>query len=666
MPHTLQFSVPVHVAVGNLEVNVDNTIIVADPSVFPGAVGLVVATVNGVMVSNRSELREELQNLLAQNPEATVSIQVSAAVNLACFAPDTTADVSKGDIAVGGPSASTKDEFDLDSDDDEEDTSKLLEVKTQRTTAPLQPERGSTEQILFDAAARALPGHCILLLCDGFNPVVHVEAAAQRYHANVMHIDPVTRIKTRQRMDEYASTLKKSLERGVWLFVENATKSITLLEALAGCIHDTMQAGTFHNATRVLLMCEPHPHFPALLMQNSITLRLKPIQQSPEDNNVIDAEGLSESRTKMTLLKATSQDSSQSAGSNSSGHQPPTVATGRKRRVRIAAEVDVVRIESSAFLEMSASAIPPSNDLHEGPESPLTNNGSIERVARYRFGPSEKMISLCRVAQDRFAVGTSSGYVVVLDTNGLPMIQYRPHKACIWDVAFAGSYDFATASEDGTSSVFHYYLGQQELEASSVASFQSDVFAVCYARDFDAASPVLSGGLSATVCVLHADRKSSSFIPATTSIQALCSIPSRGHVLVGGGNGTVSVVDPESCRTVESSNKHVRKVPAVSACGSTLLTGSFDKTLRVWDYRQQMHCSHNLVMTDVLTACAVSEQHIAACSGSSLYLWDLRMLHQVLAVKNRAWNGLTRGLVLADKTLVTASVDGAARFWKIS
>ncbi len=128
----------------------------------------------------------------------------------------------------------------------------------------------------------------------------------------------------------------------------------------------------------------------------------------------------------------------------------------------------------------------------------------------------------------------------------------------------------------------------------------------------------------------------------------------------------MTVVDPESCRTVESSNKHVRKVPAVSAFGSTLLTGSFDKTLRVWDYRQQMHCSHNLVMTDVLTACAVSEQHVAACSGSSLYLWDLRMLHQVLAVKNRAWNGLTRGLVLADKTLVTASVDGATRFWRIS
>lgn len=660
MPHqSLQFNVPVQVAVDHLEVNVDNTIIAADPKLFPGATGLVVATVDGSIVTNRAELREELQAKLTQNPQAIVQIRICSAAHLAGFAPTTTtADASQGDIAVDEAQSSTKDEFDLDSDNDD-DGSHLIEVKTQKVENKASAERGSAEQILFDATSRALPGQCVLLLCDGFNPVVHVEAAAQRTQVNVMHIDPVARVKSRQRMEEYSATLKKSLERGVWLFVENATKSITLLEALANCIDAALRSNTFHSATRVILMCEPHPHFPALLMQNSITLRLKPIAASEDQ---IDAEGLSESRTKMTMLKVTSQDTSQSGGS-SNGSQPQ-VSTGRKRRVRIGTEVDVVRIESSAFLEMSASAIPPSNDLHENGAD--VSNGGIERVARYRFGPSEKMISLCRVAQDRFAVGTSSGYVVVLDTNGLPMIQYRPHKACIWDVAFAGSYDFATASEDGTSSVFHYYLGQQELEASSVASFQSDVFAVCYARDFDAASPVLSGGLSATVCVLHSDRKSSSFIPATTSIQALCSIPSRGHVLVGGGNGTVTVVDPESCRTVESSNKHVRKVPAVSAFGSTLLTGSFDKTLRVWDYRQQMHCSHNLVMTDVLTACAVSEQHVAACSGSSLYLWDLRMLHQVLAVKNRAWNGLTRGLVLAEKTLVTASVDGAARFWRIS
>jgi WD40 repeat protein len=315
---------------------------------------------------------------------------------------------------------------------------------------------------------------------------------------------------------------------------------------------------------------------------------------------------------------------------------------------------------------MSASAIPPANDRENEDGSSASSGIGIERTGRYRFGPSEKMISLCQVADDRFAVGTSSGYVVVLDRNGLPMIQYRPHKACIWDVAFASSYDFATASEDGTSSVFRYDLREQELEAASVASFQSDVFAVCYSVDRDPTSAVLSGGLSATVCILHSDRKSSSFVPATTSIQALCSIPARGHALIGGGNGVITTIDPEGSKVVETSNKHARKVPAVSACGSTLLTGSFDKTLRVWDYRAGMHCSHNLVMADVLTATALSDTHAAACSGSSLFLWDLRMLNQVLAVKNKAWTGLTRGLVLHDHTLVTASVDGNARFWKFS
>lgn len=76
-----------------------------------------------------------------------------------------------------------------------------------------------------------------------------------------------------------------------------------------------------------------------------------------------------------------------------------------------------------------------------------------------------------------------------------------------------------------------------------MASFQSDVFAVTYADDHDINSAVLSGGLSATICVLHSDRQNSSFIASGTSIQAMNATHQR-KVIVGGGNGTCSLIDP--------------------------------------------------------------------------------------------------------------------------
>eukprot|EP00658_Telonema_sp_P-2_P076481 TRINITY_DN6700_c0_g1_i2.p1 TRINITY_DN6700_c0_g1~~TRINITY_DN6700_c0_g1_i2.p1 ORF type:complete len:408 (-),score=88.57 TRINITY_DN6700_c0_g1_i2:116-1339(-) len=389
------------------------------------------------------------------------------------------------------------------------------------------------------------------------------------------------------------------------------------------------------------LLCEPHPHFPQDLLEGAVTLRMRMCNEQP-----LLEETIKDPRTKLQFMK----------GAKSEHDQPK--ASTKKRTVRIANEVEVVPLETSTFLEMSASAAPPSQGDNQSKEG-------LNRIAKYRFGPNEKLISLCSVGEDRFAVGTSSGYVVVLDRNGLPLIQYRPHKACIWDVAFSSTYDFSTASEDGTSSIFAYHLNQQTLEATSVASFQSDVFALAYTNPTDPSSAVLSGGLSATICVLHSDRKSSSFIPASTSIQAMRPITTRNLVLFGGGSGSCALVDPNTCTTVETITKHTRKVPAVSSYGNMALSGSFDKTLRVWDVRAGMHCSHNLVMSDVLTATAISDNYAAACSGSSLYLWDLRNFHQILAVKNKAWSGLTRGLVMdhTKKLLVTASVDGIARFW---
>ncbi|CAD2217919.1 hypothetical protein AGDE_11671 [Angomonas deanei] len=383
-------------------------------------------------------------------------------------------------------------------------------------------------------------------------------------------------------------------------------------------------------------------------MRNCITLRCR--LQGDNAATVDVKEDLLESKKRRDMIYG-----SDGAVSNI---PKPEVSKPKTKKVRISNEVNIVQMEKTTFMEMSASARPVSdreNTVGEG----------LTRIAKYSFGSNEKFISLCKVRDNRFAVGTNSGYVVLLDSDGLPLIQFRPHKACVWDISFASQFDFASACEDGTSVIFNYYLAAQELTANSVASFQSDVFAVTYADCNDISSPVLSGGLSATICVLHSDRQNSSFIASGTSIQAMHATQHK-KVIVGGGNGTCSLVDPDRCVIVDSTNLHTRKVPAVSCSGDVAVTGGFDRVLRLWDVRSGFKMVNERSIPEVVTAVAVSDKYAAACSGSDLLVWDLRKMTNPVATKHNAWKDLTRGLVIEGNLIVTASVDGITRFWKMS
>lgn len=625
-----------------IEVDIDGTIS-AVTCECALTVGMVISNVNAAAVSNRSELKAELAKfapgeVMALKACVNVSGQVESLGGTEQKEPE------EGDITVAGGARPSKDEFDMDSDDEGKD------VK-----APKLPPRGETVavevsepaiEMFVKTAQKCRPGACILLFCEAYNPAMHMEAAATRFGSFAMFIDATQRMKIKQRIDDIGGIISKSLAKGAWVFVENATKSITLLEKIAECIEESNQ---IHVNSRLFLMCEPHPHFPAKLVSNSVILHVK--QPSGVVALEMNCDDLSESR-KLTTTR----------GLTSATSAPPTVQ-GSKKKVRINQQVDVVQIEGNAFLELSASAVP-----HGGDQPGEAASSPLRRVARYRLGASEKLISLCQVEPNRFAVGSSGGYVSVLDRNALPLVQFRPHKACLWDIKFASQNDFSTACEDGSSSIYRFNVAEQELETLSVASFESDVFAVAYAKPTDPTGPVLSGGLSGTVCVLHVDRGNCTFIPWTTSIQAMASFPMRNQVVIGGGDGMCAAIDVTTLKIVESTNRHTKKVPAINSCGNSLVTGGFDKSLRLWDMRKSMQCTHNLVMHDVVTAVAVSETYVVACSGSSLCLWDNRNLHQLLAIKTKAWNGLTRGLVLDEsaKLAVTASVDGFARFWEIS
>lgn len=546
-------------------------------------------------------------------------------------------------------SSPEKDEFDISSDEDEESTFSPSTFLPQHSAASKTQEESSCN-IVLDAASRCTPGRCIIIMSEGSNPALPIAQAAEKAQASFMYIDTVARMKTRQKISDAGEVFKKSLQKGLWIFLERATKSITLLRKLGEIIEEVEKQGTMHKQARVFLMCEPHPHFPEVLLRNSITLRCR-LQGTKIEVNQPDE--LLESNQRLNAIYGNNM--SVPNESPSSGKE--TRVSHAKKRVTISAEVDIVHLEKNTFLELSASAQPPAE---------LAAGEGINRVAKYSFGSNEKFISLCKIKEGRFAVGTNTGYVVLLDSDGLPLIQFRPHKACVWDLAFSTPFDFCTACEDGTSSIFNYSLAGREVTATSVASFQSDVFAVTYTNRSDPCSPVLSGGLSATICVLHSDRQNSTFISCGASIQALCG--TRNHLVVmGGGSGTCSLIDPLRCTLIANTNRHTRKVPAVASQGDVTVTGGFDKMIRVWDINGgSFQLVHEQSTSEVVTAVATNGKLIAACSGSNLSVWDVRRMATPLATKTNAWRDLTRGLIIDDSLIVTASVDGIARFWQVN
>ncbi|RNF06654.1 hypothetical protein TraAM80_03850 [Trypanosoma rangeli] len=536
------------------------------------------------------------------------------------------------------------DEFDLNSGEDEDNNFNQRNLDFDTPNQDDVSNYPNSTDVLLDAAEKAGPGRCIIIMCEGVNPGYAISVSAERASCTVMYINAVARLKTRQSLSQTAEIFSKSLQKGLWIYIEQATKSISLLHKLAECIAEAQTEGVIHTKARVFLMCEPHPHFPEDLLKGSVTLRSTLRRGGGEmqlDNNLL------ESRVGHSVVR--------------DGALYPVDAlpehTGGQRRVKISHEVNIVPLEKNTFMELSQGANP-------AMERETATGEGITRFAKYVFGANEKFISLCKVKDGRYAVGTTGGYVLILDADGLPLIQFRPHRACVWDAAFVTPYDFATACEDWTSSIFNYSLERQELSATSVLSLHGDVFAVTYANPDDPQSAVLSGGLPSSVRVLHSDRQTSSMIPVGVSTQAMRSTQ-RGHALIGGGNGACFLVDPGSCTLLETTTRHQRKVPAVSCFGPMAVTGGFDKMIRVWDVRSSFRMVSERAVSEVITAVSISDKYVAACSGSDLLVWDLRRIVAPLAIKQRAWKDLTRGLIMDGDVIITASADGVARFWSL-
>ena len=152
----------------------------------------------------------------------------------------------------------------------------------------------------------------------------------------------------------------------------------------------------------------------------------------------------------------------------------------------------------------------------------------------------------------------------------------------------------------------------------------------------------------------------------STSLQSMAPIMDK-NIAAGGGDGSVFVVDTERGAVVSQWKQHRKKAPAISVVGNTIVSGSFDCSVCMTDARASnaAPAMHTMKFQQYVTGLSVDGNHLTACVGDNLYLWDLRNLGTVLGGFPQAWPGLSRAvkIVSETETIVTASPDGVARFW---
>lgn len=542
-------------------------------------------------------------------------------------------------------------------------------------------------------------GQCVICVTQDVNPVAEIELLALAAKRRVVAFDLGVKLRLRPKPDVLVAQFAEAMRIGAWFVLINAHKSINTCLLFADLLKDTQEhhyEGVDPNA-RIIIALEPHPHFPKSLIQNAVVIKLV----STFYNSSILSDSLAASTSRARLVTADALTQSQivvpSSRVNAGGLKnpastaaAPTAVVQRppKKQVRISAAVDIVDIAPREVVKA------PRRDC------PIDVSGSVALCKTFSGVDNDKFLCVrCAGEPGRFAVGSSCGNVYFLDSHGNSLLQAHAHNASIWDVSFCDKFNFATGCEDGTSASWRLGTPSAEedsedavLVPTSATSLGSDVYCVSYVPCMNP-SPLLIGGLHSSLVIREAESDSVHLVPISSNAQVVDCLPSSATVLVGGGDGSVCVVDVAMAKSLGVICEHTRKVPALTVRDDhQFFTGSFDSSILSWDLRVpggvtaavqagggllpgggvgdvttelSAHTMHTLKLKNYVTGLDVDEIHLAASVGENLYLWDVRKLNTVLGGYPQGWKGLSRGIKVqsTEHLVVTASPDGFVRFW---
>jgi WD40 repeat protein len=482
-------------------------------------------------------------------------------------------------------------------------------------------------------------GRAVIIISDQqFSPLDEIESLARtRRLPPPLSVDFGVRIRARISPAELEERTLKALGEGRWLVVLRATKSIKLLTDLAAIL-DKVDRCTLHTDARVLISAEPHPHFPTSLTHGSKSLRLK--SALSQSTLVFESIGTSIS------VRRFATDTFEPSDSSSQG-----------KRVRMASIVSVVDIEPREVNDAEKPVTKAPNRVNV--------SGTVTMMASFAALPGDRFYGISFAGgRDRVAVASSLGNLYLTDLTGASLASFHLHDAAVWDVDFISAETFVTGGEDHLACMWSREEDQPDsVMCTNTMRCANDVYCVGHTADVSA---IVAGGLTPSVTIRGLMTDVVQHAQTVTSTQAFASVGNAALMVCAGGDGSVSLVDCDRAAVVAVAQQHTKKAAAAASMGTIAITGSYDGKIRLWDTRaageQHLQC---LKFSQYVTGLAADGNFMTACVGTSLYLWDVRNLSQVLGGHPKAWRDVSRAMCLdaASRTIVTASPDGLTRYW---
>jgi WD40 repeat protein len=541
------------------------------------------------------------------------------------------------------------------------------------------------------ALDRVQPGQCVICVTQDVNPIAEIELLALAQQKRVVAIDLSVKLRLRPKPEVLAAQFAEAMRTGAWFVMVNAHKSISTCLVFEELLEDALEHKLegFDPNARIIISLEPHPHFPKELAHNAVVIKL--VSTFYGSSIMSDSMAASVSRTRLVTADAMTQSQINGCSIRNSITTPaPTTSVQKpaKKHVRISAAVEIVDIAPREVVK------PPKRDC------PIDVSGSVALFKTFSGVGNDKFLCVqCAGEPGRFAVGSSCGNVYFLDSLGNSLLQAHAHNASIWDVSFNDKFHFATGCEDGTSAAWKLgatptgdTANDAVLVPTAATSLGSDVYCVCYLKNVNP-SPLLIGGLHNSLVIREAESDAVHLVPIPSNAQVVDCLPSSATALVGGGDGSVCVIDVATTKPLGTLVDHTRKLPALAVRDDNqFFTGSFDSSILSWDLRVpggvtssvqtggvgaaagaassvvtelSAHTMHTLKLKNYVTGLDVDDVHLAASVGENLYLWDVRKLQTVLGGFPQGWKGLSRGIKVQSMAhlVVTASPDGFVRFW---
>lgn len=295
-------------------------------------------------------------------------------------------------------------------------------------------------------------------------------------------------------------------------------------------------------------------------------------------------------------------------------------------------------------------------------------NGHQRGVNSVDFSPDGK----------RIITASDDGTARLWDLSGKQLVEFKGHQKPIRSVSFSlDGQHIATASADGTARLWDLN-GKQLVEFKE---HQGEVNSVSISPD---GKHLATAGDDGTTRLWNLSGKLLvEFERHPALVKSVSFSPDGQHIATAGDKGTVRLWNlkgqllqefighQHQCRVMDLSDCRIMSV-RFSPDGQRLVTGGYDKTIRLWDLKGKQLKQWNSDQGAVLSISFSPDGQRLASTGDNgiTHLWDLKQAQKLEEFRgniegNRPWV-MSASFSPDGQHLVTGEKGGTVRLWNLN